>query len=217
MRIRLSVSMPRAHVERLEHFLLHGRGDVVRLEAMKSARRPGSVMLAASVCRSSESSGDSDTTCWKFVLMFRSSASISRRSASSSASGAEADARAQVRACVVGDLVERQAREPLDDQAQAAVGQLEHLVDVAGRADRVQIVLLRLLDRRVALREDANQLAAGDRLVDEPDRALARHRERHERVRKQHRVAERQDRQLVRDIDERSIIGSSSRALVDRS
>ena len=47
---------------------------------MKSASRPGSVMLAASVCRSSDSSGDSDTTCWKFVLMFRSSASISSRS-----------------------------------------------------------------------------------------------------------------------------------------
>ena len=55
---------------------------VVRLEAMKSASRPGSVMLAASVCRSSDSSGDSDTTCWKFVLMFRSSASISSRSSS---------------------------------------------------------------------------------------------------------------------------------------
>ena len=57
-------------------------------EAMKSARRPGSVMFAASVWRSSESSGDSDTTCWKFVLMFRASASISRRSASSIASTA---------------------------------------------------------------------------------------------------------------------------------
>ena len=32
-------------------------------EAMKSASRPGSVMFIASVCRSSESSGDSDTTC----------------------------------------------------------------------------------------------------------------------------------------------------------
>ena len=55
---------------------------VVRLEAMKSASRPGSVMFVASVCRSSDSSGDSDTTCWKFVLMFRASASISSRSAS---------------------------------------------------------------------------------------------------------------------------------------
>jgi hypothetical protein len=51
-------------------------------EAMKSARRPGSVMLTASVCRSSDNNGDSDTTCWKFVLMLRASASISRRSAS---------------------------------------------------------------------------------------------------------------------------------------
>ena len=51
---------------------------VVRLDAMKSASRPGSAMFDASVCRSFESSGDSDTTCWKFVLMFRSSASISR-------------------------------------------------------------------------------------------------------------------------------------------
>ena len=61
---------------------------VVRLEAMKSASRPGSAMFDASVCRSSDSSGDSDTTCWKFVLMLRSSASISRRSASLTASTA---------------------------------------------------------------------------------------------------------------------------------
>ncbi len=45
---------------------------------MKSASRPGSSMLIASVCRSSESSGDSDTTFWKLLLMLRSSASISR-------------------------------------------------------------------------------------------------------------------------------------------
>ena len=51
-------------------------------DAMKSARRPGSAMFIASVCRSSDRSGDSDTTCWKFVLMLRASASISRRSAS---------------------------------------------------------------------------------------------------------------------------------------
>ncbi len=51
---------------------------VLRLDAMKSARRPGSSMLMASVCRSSDSSGDSDTTFWKLLLMLRSSASISR-------------------------------------------------------------------------------------------------------------------------------------------
>ena len=54
---------PRAHVERLEHFLLDGRArSCVRLDAMKSASRPGSVDVHASVCRSSDSSGDSDTT-----------------------------------------------------------------------------------------------------------------------------------------------------------
>ncbi len=55
---------------------------VLRLDAMKSARRPGSSMLMASVCRSSDSSGDSDTTFWKLLLMLRSSASISRWSSS---------------------------------------------------------------------------------------------------------------------------------------
>ena len=55
---------------------------------MKSARRPGSVMFEASACRSSDISGDSDTICWKFALMLRCSASISRRSSSLSTSGA---------------------------------------------------------------------------------------------------------------------------------
>ena len=168
---------------------------VDRHEAMKSASRPGSVMFVASVCRSSDSSGDSDTTCWKFVLMLRASASISSRSASL-VSSAAALTRARRYGLRRDDLVERQAREPLDDQPQAAVGQLEHLVDVRRRADAVQIVLRRLLDRRVALREDRDQLAVGDRVVDEADGALARHGQRHERIRKEHRVPKRQDRQL---------------------
>ena len=167
-------------------------------EAMKSASRPGSVMFVASVCRSSDSSGDSDTTCWKFVLMLRASASISSRSASLVSSVA-ALTRARRYGCVDDDLVERQPREPLDDQPQAAVGQLEHLVDVRRGADRVQIVLRRLLDRRVALREDRDQLAVRDRIVDQADGALARDGERHERIRKEDGVPKRQDRQLGRN------------------
>ena len=116
-------------------------------DAMKSARRPGSVMFIASVCRSSDSSGDSETTCWKFVLMLRASASISSRSASLVSSIA-ALTRARRYGCARHDLVEREPREPLDDQPQAAVGQLEHLVDVRRRADGVQVGLLRLLHRR---------------------------------------------------------------------
>ena len=62
-------------------------------------------------------------------------------------SARRAHARAQVR---LGrhHLVERQPRQPLDDQAEAAVRQLEHLVDVRRGADAVEILLLRLLDRR---------------------------------------------------------------------
>ncbi len=60
---------------------------VLRLDAMKSARRPASAMFAASVCRSSDSRGDSETTCWKFPLMFRNWASISSRSSSRTTSG----------------------------------------------------------------------------------------------------------------------------------
>ena len=171
---------------------------VDRLDAMKSARRPGSVMLTASVCRSSDSSGDSETTCWKFVLMLRASASISSRSASAVSSTA-AVTRARRYGCVDDQLVEREPRQALDDQPQAAVGQLEHLVDVRGGADRVQIVLQRLLDRGVALREHRDQLAVRDGVVDQADRALARHRQRHERIRKEDRVAQRQDRQLGRN------------------
>ena len=54
--------------------------------------------------------------------------------------GRRADPRAQIR---LGrdDLIEREPRQPLDDQPQAAVGQLEHLVDVRRGADRIEIRL----------------------------------------------------------------------------
>ena len=179
-------------------------------EAMKSASRPGSAMFIASVWRSSESSGESDTTCWKFVLMLRASASISRRSASF-VSSAAALTRARRYGCGRHDLVEREPRQSLDDQPQAAVGQLEHLVNVRRRADAEQILLLRLFDRRVALREHGDQLAVRDRVVDQTHRALAGDGERHERIRKEDRVPKRQNRQLRRNrkrpIADREVLG----------
>ena len=115
-------------------------------------------------------------------------------------------------------LVEREPREALDDQAQAAVGQLEHLVDVRRGADGIQIGLERLFDRGVALREHGDQLAVRDRVVDQADRALARHGQRHERIRKEHRVAQREDRQLGRNrerpIAVRQVLGLEGLELV---
>ena len=107
------------------------------------------------------------------------------------------DAAAQVRTRR-GDLVEAHARQALDDDAQAAVGQLEHLVNLAGGADRMQVGLRRLVFAGFALREHGNGLAARDRFVNQLDRALARHRQRHERLRKQHGVAQRQHRHFRR-------------------
>jgi hypothetical protein len=77
-------------------------------------------------------------------------------------------------------------------------------VDVRGGADRVEIVLERLLHRRLALGEHADHPARGSRVVDQTDRRLARDSKRHERIRKQHGVAQREQRQL-RGHDERTI------------
>jgi len=49
------------------------------------------------------------------------------------------------------DLVEREALDALDDQPEAAVGQLEHLVNVGRRAHSEEVGLAGLLDRGVAL------------------------------------------------------------------
>ena len=109
------------------------------------------------------------------------------------------------------DFVESKPREPLDDQSQAAVGQLEHLVDVGRGADGVQVRLGGFVDRRVALREHRDQLAVGNRVVDEPHGALAGDGQRHERIGKEDRVAKREDRQLgwnrERPIADRGVLG----------
>jgi hypothetical protein len=114
--------------------------------------------------------------------------------------GRQTDARAEVRPDG-RDFVKLQTRESLHDQPETAVGQLEHLVNVARGTERVQIGLLRLFDGGIALREDANQLTAGNRLVDQPDRAFARDGQRHERVREKNGVAERENRELVGKIE----------------
>ena len=95
------------------------------------------------------------------------------------------------------NAVELQPRQPLHDQAQAAVGQFEHLVNVSRGANPMKIVLRRLFDRRVLLGEHTDELAAGNRLFNQANGALAGHCQRQERIWKQHGVAERKNRQLV--------------------
>ena len=76
------------------------------------------------------------------------------------------------------DALELEARQSLDDEPEAAVGQLEHFVNVGGGAHGMQILLRRLFDRCITLSEHTHKLAAGNRFLDQPDRALARHRKR---------------------------------------
>jgi hypothetical protein len=131
--------------------------------------------------------------------MLRCSASISRWSSSRSASAAS-DLGPQV-GPRLDDAVETDPGQPLHDQAQAAVGQLEHLVDVRDRADRIEILLQRLLEGRFPLREHADHPAGGVGLLDQAHRCLARDRERHEGIGEEDRVAKRKDRQFWRNLD----------------
>jgi hypothetical protein len=60
----------------------------------------------------------------------------------------------------------------------------------------VQVVFERFVLARFALREHGDEAAGRHGLVDEADGALAGHGQRHEGVREQHRVAQRQHGQF---------------------
>ena len=109
---------------------------------------------------------------------------------------------------VLGDLQDAEALDPLDHQPQRAVREAEHLVDVGERAGGVEVALERLVDGRVALRQDADDLALLDRVVDERHRALAGDRERQHRLREQQRVAQRQDADLGRQVVEVDLVNA---------
>ena len=172
---------------------------VPRLEAMKSASRPGSVMLMASVCRSSDISGDSETICWKLVLMLRWSASISSLSLSPTTSGISV-----TRACRYGrDVVISSRRTrvtPWTMMRRLPSGSLNILWMWLAVPIGMQILLLRIVLGGFALGEHGDHPARRHGFVDETDRALARHGERHEGLRKQHGVAQRKHRDFRRHV-----------------
>ena len=88
-----------------------------------------------------------------------------------------------------------------DEDPQRPVGDLDHLVDHRDRADLVDVVPARRLDRGVARGDEREQAVAGDDVVDQPDRALLADRERRHRLREDDRVLERQHRQRRRQLD----------------
>jgi hypothetical protein len=97
------------------------------------------------------------------------------------------------------DSIETDPGKALHDQSKAAVGQLEHLVDVCGGADRVEILLQRFFRAGLTLGKNADHASAGRRLIDQADGRFTRDRKRHEGIREQHRVPQRKKRQLGRN------------------
>jgi hypothetical protein len=91
------------------------------------------------------------------------------------------------------------ALEALDHEPHAAVGGARELMDDAGGADRMQVVEAGRLLLRVALRHEGQHPVAAHDVVDELDRARLRDGQRHRRLRKDNTVAQRQDRQRVRN------------------
>ena len=69
-------------------------------------------------------------------------------------------------------------------------------MNMGDRADRVQVLLHRFIERSLTLREDADQTSGRVRFFDQAHRGFPRDRERHERVGEKNRVAERQHWQL---------------------
>ena len=85
--------------------------------------------------------------------------------------------------------------QPLDEDAQRPVGHLDHLVNDRDRADRVQVVPARRVGLGVAHGHQREHPLARDDVVDQPDRALLADGERRHRLREDHRLLQRQDRQ----------------------
>ena len=187
---------PRADVQRLEHLLLdrgadgrQARGDEVgelsrigdvageRLEIVGQQRRQRDDLLEIAL--------DVALQRVDFQVIFVAEHLVGHR-----------DHRAEV-GTGLHHAIEADARQALDNQPEAAVGQLEHLVDMRGRADRIEVLLQGLLDGRLFLREDANHPAGRAGFVDQADRRLARDCQGHEGIGEQHRVAERQHGHVV--------------------
>ena len=84
-----------------------------------------------------------------------------------------------------------------DDAAQRSVGNLEHLLNDADRADALHVVGTGILDFAIAQHDEADRLAFAQRLFDQLNAGLLYDGERNDGVRKEHRFLKRQDADQV--------------------
>ena len=97
--------------------------------------------------------------------------------------------------------VELHAVEPLHEDPERPVGDLDHLVDERDGADVVDVVPAGRVERAVARRDEHEQALAGDDVVDQPHRALLADREWRHRLREDDHLLERQNRQRNRVLE----------------
>ncbi len=108
-----------------------------RLEAMKSARRPGSSMLMAMVCRSSESVGEEVTISWNWLTTLRC-----RASSSGDLLGLDLVDDLVLggqEGLDLGELAQAHALLALGKDEEALVGHFDDFVDGRAGADVVQV------------------------------------------------------------------------------
>ncbi len=111
----------------------------------------------------------------------------------------------------LGQVDDARAHHALHQDADAAVGQLEHAGDAGDGADVEQVVRLGVLGGAVALRHQHQQPVLGERPVDGLNALLARHRQRQDDEREEHHVAQRQHRQQVGQL--RGFVAGGGRGL----
>jgi hypothetical protein len=87
-------------------------------------------------------------------------------------------------------------RDTLGEQTHLAVGEPDHLLDVDGSADVVDVLGAGLFRLLVFLREGADDLVLGQRLVREAQQVGIAQDERHHHERKHHRIIDGQNGQL---------------------
>ena len=101
--------------------------------------------------------------------------------------------------CGLDEIVDARARQSLHEDANAAVGQLEHSHDDGDGAGAEEIFFARIFVLKILLSGEHDDAVLGEGLIDGVDRLLARHRKRHDDERKDHQVLERKHRKDVRD------------------
>ena len=84
-----------------------------------------------------------------------------------------------------------------DDAAQRAVGNLEHLLNHADRADALNVVRARILDLAILEHGQTDRLAFAQRFFDERNARLLDDGQRNDGVREKHRFLQRQNADQV--------------------